>query len=245
MIEDNLLPLVLTKRKAIFFAHVPKTGGSSVEDYLTRRFGPLAMVDRHKRRGVRGTGLITAVTHLSARDLEEMIPPGIDLCFALVRDPLSRVLSEYRWQTSASRMSRFPFAVWLRIALSAARREPRVYDNHIRPQSDLVPKSAEVFRLEDGFDAMIARLDAVTGTTTPEIEVAHLLRRDGVQAPVTVTRADAELVGDFYAADYRRFGYDRPDPSEYNEVGIGLADWLVAVPLAKALVWKQRWDWVR
>ena len=28
-----------------FFAHVPKCGGQSVEDYLSRRFGPLAFLN--------------------------------------------------------------------------------------------------------------------------------------------------------------------------------------------------------
>ena len=36
------MPLAHWNNCSIFFAHVPKTGGSSVEDYLIRRFGPLA-----------------------------------------------------------------------------------------------------------------------------------------------------------------------------------------------------------
>lgn len=238
------MPLLLTRGKAIFFAHVPKTGGSSVEDYLVRRFGPLSVIDRHKREGRRGTGLITPATHLSALDLEEMIPPNIDLCFALVRDPLRRLLSEYRWQSGSSRASRMPFSAWLRVVLRATRREPRLYENHIRPQAELVPEGAEAFRLEDGFDAMIARLDAVTATTAPEFGMGHLLRRGGPREEIAVTSDDAARVAEYYAVDYDRFGYARPDPAEHAPGGPGrLRPWEAV--LAEMLVRKQRRDWVR
>lgn len=239
------MPFLFPQGKVLFFVHVPKTGGSSVEDYLERRFGPLAMVDRHKRAGVTGTGLISPVTHLSALDLEEIVPETCDLCFALVRDPLARVLSEYRWQRGASRMSRMDFSAWLRVVIAAARREPRIYENHIRPQDQMVPAQAEVFRLEDGFDAMIARLDAVTGTTAPGIAVGHLKNRQKDAAPIPVLAEDAALVAEYYAADYARFGYDLPDPGHYpSDPGAARRGGLAA-PLARLLVAKQRRDWLR
>ena len=50
------MPLAHWNNCSIFFAHVPKTGGSSVEDYLIRRFGPLSIIDVNIRTGVRSTG---------------------------------------------------------------------------------------------------------------------------------------------------------------------------------------------
>ena len=239
------MPWVLTCGKVVFFAHVPKTGGSSVEEYLVRRFGPLTMVDRHKREKKHGTGLINSVTHLSALDLEEMIPPNADFVFSYVRDPLQRALSEYRWQKGSSKLSKVPFSIWLRVMVAAAKREPRVYDNHIRPQSDLVPSTASVFKLENGFSQLIEHLDALTGTTAPEIKVGHLKQRANSKREVLVTREDVELVTDFYSRDYERFGYATPEPKDYTAERASSLIRLMTTPLCQALVMKQRRNWVR
>ncbi len=40
------MPIIRADSKLIFFAHVPKCGGSAVQTYLNNRFGPLAFEDR-------------------------------------------------------------------------------------------------------------------------------------------------------------------------------------------------------
>lgn len=237
------MPLAHCNSRAIFFAHVPKTGGSSVEDYLIRRFGALSLIDRNKRRGVRGTGLIVPATHLAAIDLAELLPLDLAWSFAVVREPLARLMSEYRYQSGVSRMSRLGFSTWARTMLHAARAEPRVYENHIRPQADLVPEGAEIFRLEDGFEALVARLDEVTGTSAPELSVGHLNPRP--KEEIRLSREDAALVGAFYAADYARFGYPPPEAGALPAAGPGAARDIFARGLARLLVAKQRRDWVR
>lgn len=243
------MPLSCTDHGPIFFVHVPKTGGTSVEDYLIRRFGPLALNDVNKRGGVTGTGLITAVNHLSAIDLQEMIPAQSILTFAVVRNPLTRLLSEYSWQRGASFMSRLSFSTWLRVMVHACAREARVYGNHIRPQDQMVPEGVEVFRLEDGFDGLLARLDAVTGTRRPDLEIGHFKPRAQGRETVRVHRQDVALIQRVYARDYARFGYTMETLSDYPQdrwaVVRGLPAHLLARLLARLLVWKQRRDWVR
>ena len=235
------MPLASWNGQTIFFAHVPKTGGSSVEDYLISRFGPLSIIDTNKRTGVRGTGLIVPATHLATVDLAELLPHDLTYSFAVVRDPLERMMSEFRYQSGVSRMSRLGFSPWLQVMLTAARSEPRLYENHIRPQSDLVPEGAEVFRLEDGFEALIARLDEKTGSSMPDLTVPHLNTR--TKEPVELSRSDVAAILDYYGADYDRFGYTRPDLDAYPDRG---PTWrhTLAGPLARALVQKQRRDWV-
>ena len=236
------MPLAHWNGHTIFFAHVPKTGGSSVEDYLISRFGPLSIIDTNKREGRRGTGLIVPATHLAAIDLAELLPHDLTYSFAVVRDPLSRMMSEFRYQSGVSQMSKLGFSPWLKVMLTAARTEPRLYENHIRPQSDLVPEGAEVFRLEDGFDTLIARLDAKTGSHTPELTVPHLNTRK--KEPITFSRDDVRAITTFYAADYDRFGYPLPDLNDYIDTPPSWKDRL-ARPLSAALVRKQRRDWAK
>lgn len=208
------MPLITAAGKRLFFAHVPKTGGSSVEDYLLRRYGgPLSLRDVTHWEKDRKRGLIALSTHFTARDLDDVLPHDVDFLFAVVREPLSRMKSQFRFQAGVSRTRRFDFATWARIMLAAHDRDPRVYQNHIRPQSDLVRRGSEVFKLEDGFEDMIAWLDTVTGAAAPEIKMGHLLKK--AHEPIAMSREDAQLIVDFYAADYERFGYARPDLSDF------------------------------
>lgn len=237
------MPFLVCNGKILFFAHVPKTGGSSVEDYLIRRFGPLAMHHLPESRPTRSREILVPPQHLSASSIAALLPVGVDYSFALVRDPVSRILSEYRFQRGHSRVSRLSFSTWLAIVLAVARSEPRVYENHIRPQHEFIPRGAEVYRLEDGFAAMISRLDEVTESTASEIEVQHLLKRKS--NPVTMSREDLALITDFYAEDYRRFGYPLPNFEDYPKDSIHSLRLGVGVVLSPMIVVRNRWVWSR
>lgn len=237
------MPLLHVHGKTIFFAHVPKTGGTSVEDYLIRRFGPAALLGRNDHAAARGTSLITSAGHLSALDLSEVLPPNLDWCFTVVRDPVKRMISEYKFQRGYSRLTRLSFSFWLRVVISAARRDPRVYDNHIRPQVDLLPEGTEVFRLEDGLDRVIERLDDVLEQKEPDLEMGHLLKKPS--DPVPMTREDLRLIVDYYSEDYERLGYPKPNYDEHPaDAGAVLRDAL-AVPVAQAVVSRQRRAWLQ
>ena len=211
------------QRKKIFFAHVPKTGGSSVEDYLIRRFGgPLSLRDITHRAKNRKRVLIALWTHFTARDLDDVLPHDVDHCFAVVRDPLKRMESQYRFQAEISRTRFFGFSTWLRIMFEAVRIDPRVYQNHIRPQSDLVREGSAVFRLEDKFTDMIAWLDEVTDSGT---QTSRLGR---AREPIVMSRQDVELIRRFYKVDYERFGYDLPDPSAHADDRMAGLRWPLA-----------------
>lgn len=181
------------------------SGGSSVEDYLVRRFDDISLFRAEKRPGQRG--VLPPPQHLTADDLSNLLPK---YTFAMVRDPLKRIVSEYKYQTGRTRVSHISFSNWLRIVLYTTALDPRAYDNHIRPQSDLIPEGAEIFRLEDGLDTIITRLDEVTGTTAPDLTMGHLLKRDQ-QRMFRMLRQDAALIARFYAADFARFGYCTPN----------------------------------
>lgn len=242
------MPLVRQNGKTIFFAHVPKTGGSSVEDYLIRRFGTMTIRERsHKSTQPKGLApgkrdIIQSVSHLSAADLMKLLPSDLDYSFALVRDPVDRILSEFRFQSSASRTSRLGFSIWLRIMLSAARAEPRIYENHIRPQVDLIPDGAEVFRLEDGFDGLIAKLDAVTGETRSDLTVGHFLKKS--RAQTTVFRQDVALIQSFYENDYARFSYPDPDLAAYPPDALAAVRDLVGWFIARTVVLRHWLKWI-
>ncbi|MEM7269076.1 MAG: sulfotransferase family 2 domain-containing protein [Pseudomonadota bacterium] len=234
------MPLVQTDTLTIFFAHIPKAGGTSVEAYLEARFGPLRMMDMRPRG--HKSSVFTTPTHLSAEDVAELLPQRVDYSFAVVRDPLDRILSEYRYQKRMTRTSRLSFSTWLRLALKGAQIDPRVYDNHIRPQVDLIPEDAEVFRLEDGFDALIARLDEIEGKPSAA-EMPRLNARE--KQEIGINAEDAALIAKFYGQDYQRLGYTPPNEASLKSDAFASVRSPFAALLAHLVVFKQRWNWAR
>lgn len=236
------MPIVYAEGKRIFFAHVPKTGGSSLEIYLVNRFGgPLAL---RWREGAKKRGVISPSHHLPADDLLDILERDIDAFFAVVRNPLKRTISQYMFQSGHGNSipSRFSFSTWLRIMVRCLELDPRVYRNHIRPQNEMIPEGSEVFKMEDGFKPVLDWLDAVTGTTS-DLEVGHHLK--SVRKPVKLYRSDVELIQKVYAGDYEAFGYEAEDLSDYPEDRFAPLRGVIGWVLGTLVVYRQRRKWLQ
>ncbi len=237
------MPSLALDTRLIWFAHCPKAGGTSVEALMSEKWGT-RVGHLHwgwdlwwKEGGWRTAEPPNSPQHLTWADAEQILPSKPDLVFALVRDPVARIMSEYRYQrryrrgTRAGRALAFlPFPLWLRLMLAVARRNPYAFDNHLRPQSDFVPAGAEVFRLEDGLQravdwlAMVAEAEDLAA---PERRLAtgHQDQTD----PATLAR-----ISDAFAEDYRRFGYYRP---RVPPARLDFSDWVATLmaPFVAAL----------
>jgi len=236
-----MMPLWVTRGKIIFFAHVPKTAGSSIEEYLLRRLGPCSFIGGTAKRRDQ-TSLMSPPVHLSKNDLKMFVPTPMDFNFGVVRDPLARMMSEFRYQLGVSWASRLGFSTWLRIVIRAAKLDPRIYANHIRPQVDLIMDGAEIFRLEDGFGPLIARLDEVVGGAEPDMAVQHINKR--TSGSVRHYREDVALIRRFYADDYAGLGYPIPDLDTLPRDIFAPARAALARIVAPAIVILQHYRWL-
>lgn len=210
------MPIFRINDKLHYFAHVPKCGGSSVESYLTDRFGPLAL-DEKDRHLVPETALWTrsATQHVPVLALDRLIPPDwFASSFAVVRHPVCRLMSAFFYARDA--VSLIPlsaeFNAWFSDAASAIETRPFRYGGHLLPQSALVPEGSRVFRFEDGLDEIVPYLDGLAGNsdgprTMPSRNVGRWRREEAVPVPTADTLA---LIGRVYAEDFARFGYALP-----------------------------------
>ena len=64
------MPFFRLRQQLIYFAHVPKCAGTSVEAYLQRRFGALAFRDQFHYRDPGPRWTVTSPQHVTAADLE-------------------------------------------------------------------------------------------------------------------------------------------------------------------------------
>lgn len=219
------MPLTrLPDGRLLLFAHVPKCAGTSVEHYLEAAFGPLALLDRTFTALPEGRRWSkSSPQHVDAETLARLFPPGfLTASFALVRHPVTRMVSVFRWQrdiesTIAQDTS---FVDWL-ASLTERPRRRWAYDNHVRPMTAMVPDDAAVFRLEDGWASVIDWLQALVGPDRPLPRVMperNILdrrlafeKRSG--APVQPGPEALALIAQIYAADFARFGYPVPEIS--------------------------------
>lgn len=219
------MPFFRLRQQLIYFAHVPKCAGSSLEVYLQRRFGRLAFRDQAHYRdpGTRWTR--TSPQHVTVADLDRLIPSRFfTQRFTVLRHPVPRLVSVFRFQRDWE--GRIGAATglteWLEGLARVRRNSSYKYDNHLRPMTAFVPEDSHVFRLEEGGLAqVIPWLDEVQGKTAAPREMpvlnthgALMAKRGTTPVRVAVTPEDRARIAELYAEDFARFGYD---PAEVPE----------------------------
>jgi hypothetical protein len=223
------MPSVEINGRLIYFAHCPKAGGTSVERFMVDRWGDSVRLlgwgwdRRWAGRGERAGEVPSSPQHFVWEDARRALPREPDAVFTVVRDPVARMVSEYRYQREGRLTGLFGrpvrtlgFSTWLRLMFALADRNPYTHDNHFRPQvAFLPPDGARVFRLEDGLGPVLSWLAGLAGQPAPEALPHDLQTGKGLS--VVPTALDKGLIFQRFTEDYRRFGYAPPDVAEVRD----------------------------
>ena len=198
------MPLFRFPNTILHFVHIPKSGGSTIESGLRQMGGKAALLSASK------LGFTTCtVQHMHAEVHSKLIPPGFyDYGFAVVRNPLDRLVSEYRMRVT-EKEDPAPFDEWARKVLRRSRKDPYVFDNHIRPQHEYLTPGIEVFKFEDGIETIMKKVAEKLEVSPPE-ELPH--KRKSEKFDVQISDETVTMVERFYRKDYRLYGYERTIP---------------------------------
>lgn len=196
------MPLYRHNGKLVLFVHIPKTGGSTVEEVLAGTGASQAM-KYHKLLGFSNA----TPQHMHWEMLKAWLPPGFyDYAFAVVRHPLSRLVSEYHYRASIVQTPLPVFETWVNQKFNHFKDNKYLNDNHIRPQTAFLGSGVEVFKMEDGLEAPIhAALDRL-GIPKDCVEVHHA--RKSAKLSVDVTEKTLDRIRKFYDSDFTALNYD-------------------------------------
>ncbi len=204
------MPIYRIGSTKVLFIHIPKTAGMALDSHLTAHSTASIFSERLVMpKGVFGP------RHQPARVLTKVfLPEMIDYAFTVVRHPVARLVSEYRYQRRGGpiQLSRFRFMgfnTWLRYSLWRIQSHPNWRGGHFRPQTDYLCFDAQVFRFEDGLPAVMQGVSKATGIDIP----FHTPERN-VSAPreVRMSQTSLDRIIRTYAADFERFGYSKDLP---------------------------------
>lgn len=154
------MPIFRVNGKMIHFVHVPKCGGTSIENALLEHDIALGFINERWWRQKNKLWYKSSPQHISRDDLSTLFPEGFfDYEFAIIRDPVSRFISAFNHNRRARRI--WPFSTLEAFVRKIEKRKDYFgweMDNHFLPASRFLSETCEVFRLEDGTDPVSDRL---------------------------------------------------------------------------------------
>lgn len=206
------MPIARINDKLILFVHVPKAAGSTIVSYL-RAKGPVAAITKDKFAGSR-----ISAQHLHRELYDQLFPrPFYDHGFCVLRDPVERMVSEFKYRAQpvqrrpifgapdgayafkvGKKTKLLDFDGFVEFALASVQRDPKTFGNHFRPQVEFVHEDHHLFLFEDGMSQVFDWIDNVTETPAGQRDI-HAKRSTGVA--VSVSDQSRDRIRQFYKDD--------------------------------------------
>jgi len=202
------MPIFNINNKRVLFIHIPKTGGTSIENWLSN-FGEMQFY----QPGI-PTFMKCTPQHLTLNDCNVLFSEGFfDIIFAIVRNPYHRLLSEYFFRTADQLKTfkrRVDFSDWLVLHLNEAQTNKHHLDNHFRPQTDFIGEQMKIFKLEDGLEKVISYLKKELKIRTSK--KIQLLNKSKAKKKLSWSVEALNMVNRFYKNDFEQLKYQIQTP---------------------------------
>jgi len=217
------MPIIKYKNVTLHFAHIPKCAGTSIEGYIKHINGAeLAFVDMHYVASpAKQPWNISSPQHIDGVSFARLFPKTFfNAFFSVVRDPLSRVKSAYRFQRFSEKTidGNTSLDDFVQNELSDCYSLIGWKDNHFLPQTSfLYPKTAyQFFKLEqNGVEAAKHYIDRMLFGNRIDLAMRHsnpAKKAINVDTDeLTLSDKSIDVLCDIYQSDFDRFKYQYPN----------------------------------
>ena len=199
------MPFIHINGKNILFLHIPKTGGTAVEDWMSS----LGAMQFHA--SIIPLFAKTTPQHYTFEELMCFFTENFfDYSFTIVRDPYARIESEFKMKALIGKKAFFKthptFSQWLGRALDMTKTDKWNLDNHLRPQVDFISSGVKVFKYEQGLDNIIAQV--ADDNSLPKPKGSKIIYSGAKFTQPIVWDTQAILrVNSFFREDFVHLGY--------------------------------------
>jgi hypothetical protein len=198
-----------SEEKTFLFIHVPKTGGTAIEDYF-RNIGLASFYDPQSYRQIRPY-LKLPPAHFDYEMCDRLFHLGRFYSFAIVRNPLHRMISEYKWAIHKTNLpdhvKKYSFSEFVEYAQAKYQEDENFLAGHLKPQHRFTGvKISKVFKYERGLSNIIKEVFRDVGLRiNGNVSIPVINKSDDVQ--VKLADRDIGIIKTMYAEDFARFGY--------------------------------------
>ncbi|MFT6988630.1 MAG: hypothetical protein ACJASL_000594 [Paraglaciecola sp.] len=222
------MPILTKKGKRYYFAHVPKTAGTSLYVWFYRNGYEIENLSMHKGFGtytsfnnefmveqfkIKGklANYRGSIQHATFDVWKNWGP--FDGSFAIIRNPYSRYKSEIKFlfksycagiaeKQTASELACFRSALYKKIKKDF-NNDRSIFDNHIRPQKEFLDEDTRIFSFESNWADELAQYLDLTGEP-PKENVSS-------KTVIDLTSDETSLIDELYQADFACFEYKKEE----------------------------------
>jgi hypothetical protein len=218
LLQGLTVPIFEREGKKILFVHIPKTGGTTIENLLQQAGWHMSLFTDWSNKFPGIPGDECTAQHMHIELLNRFVDwDEISYSFTIVRHPVARLISEFFFQRQyyriydlrpprrSKRVGRNEFERWAADRLNKFEQDSFVYDNHLRPQNEFVGAQTIVYKFEDGIEKPLKEL-------FPEdfagLDVAPRYREGNAAAfSPRISKKITNQITKTYSGDLLSFGY--------------------------------------
>lgn len=209
------MPIFRLKNKVFYFSHIPKCGGSSIEDYLKSVTDVRSsFLDRKYYTHSNKPLTNGSPQHIIGTDIAKLFESNFfDEYFTVVRNPFERFISAFIFQKYIAKT--IPMQIHIDQFINQLEEFKALhignFDNHFLPQTTfLYPRAPyRVFKFENGLDIVKKYIDLNLENNTADIPMPHNLKQPNKikQKAGVLSEYSKKIISDVYKIDFKIFKY--------------------------------------
>ena len=213
----RIMPILRSPTKLIMFCHIPKCGGSSIENYCSKIGLEIAFFDQYyTAKPATQKWNISSPQHIDGESLLRLFPENFfDAYFTVVRNPVDRLKSAFIFHKYKAKSinKRYTLSTFIKKELSANAMKYGFHDNHFLPQFKFLNEQCKhkIFKLEDGLSPVKRFIDDNMFGTETDIEIDHVNQAKKTsktsEEEVYLDEKAKKIITQIYEQDFIRFGY--------------------------------------